>query len=120
MEYRDRHDEIAEYYEKRKIPIHVFDWITRKGLDYDMTAALVAELDLMITVPSAIGQTAGSLGVEAWVLVPKYHSWLWASDHYRWSNQVKILRNPSMSEAAAKLSTWLDARKDCEPKVRSA
>lgn len=111
MEYRDRSEEIAEYREKRGIDIHVFDWITRKGLDYDLTAALVAELDLVLTVPSAISQTAGALGVESWILAPRYVNWLFARDKFVWADSVQILHNLSMGEIAGKLSDWLDERK---------
>lgn len=110
LEYRDRTEEIAEYRAKRGIDIHVFDWITRKGLDYDMTAALVAELDLVITVPSSVSQTAGSLGVEAWVLIPKYSSWIWARPVFPWADSVSQCRNPPIKEFAERLSQWIGER----------
>lgn len=43
--------------------------------DYDDTLALVAELDLIITVPTAVMHAAGAIGKDAWVMVPKYPMW---------------------------------------------
>lgn len=41
------------------------------------TAALVASLDLVITVDTAIGHLAGSLGVPCWLLPMTSLHWLW-------------------------------------------
>lgn len=110
LEYNDRSEEIAEYRAKRNIDIHVFDWVTRKGLDYDLTAALVAELDLVITVPSTVSQTAGGLGIETWVMVPKYTGWIFARDVYPWANSVTPYRNTPVKDLAEKLESWISDR----------
>lgn len=50
-----------------------FPWLT-KTKDYDDTAALVAEMDLVISVPQSVVHLAGALGVDCWVLQsPKPH-----------------------------------------------
>jgi tetratricopeptide (TPR) repeat protein len=45
--------------------------------DFLDTAAVVANLDLVITVDSAVAHLAGALGVPTWVLVPKPCDWRW-------------------------------------------
>jgi len=110
LEYHDREQEIAEYREKRNIEIHTFPWITAKGLDYDLTAALVANLDLVITVPTTVSQMAGALGVDCWVIAPKHTGWIFARDVYPWAHSTIPLKNPSMKEMEEKLIGWLKER----------
>lgn len=43
--------------------------------DYDETAALVSNLDLVISVPQSVVHLAGSLGVPTWQLTPKKAMW---------------------------------------------
>ncbi|MDE2335394.1 MAG: glycosyltransferase family protein [Rhodospirillales bacterium] len=45
--------------------------------DFADTAALIANLDLVVTVDSAVAHLSGALGVPVWILLP------WASD-WRW------------------------------------
>lgn len=110
LEYHDRSDEIREFKDKRGIEIHQFPWITGKGLDYDLTAALVSELDLVISVPTTVTQMAGAVGVDCWVLVPRYTGWIFARDVYPWANSVTPLRNTSTPEVAEKLKQWHSTR----------
>lgn len=110
LEYENREEEINEFEEKRKISVHSFPWLTGKGLDYDYTAALVSELDLIISVPTTVTQMAGAVGIECWVLVPKYTGWIFARDEYLWADSVSPLKNTSIKEVAEKLEQWLSAR----------
>jgi tetratricopeptide (TPR) repeat protein len=55
--------------------VHEFPWATAKGVDYDLTAALIAELDLVISVPQTCVDAAGALGTECWVLTPPVPQW---------------------------------------------
>nr|WP_228383121.1 tetratricopeptide repeat-containing glycosyltransferase family protein [Synechococcus elongatus] len=43
------------------------------------TAALLSQLDLLITVDTAIAHLAGALGVPVWVLLPKVADWRWGN-----------------------------------------
>lgn len=46
--------------------------------DFADTAAIVAQLDLVIGVDSAIAHLAGSLGIPCWLLLPAYKTdWRW-------------------------------------------
>ena len=43
-------------------------------------AALIAEMDLVITVDSTEAHLAGALGVPAWVMLPHNANWRWLRD----------------------------------------
>lgn len=45
--------------------------------DFADTAAVIEQLDLVITVDTAIGHLAGALGKPAWVVVPFAPDWRW-------------------------------------------
>ena len=107
LEYNDRDEEIVEFNKKRLVDIHTFHWLTKKGLDYDLTVALISQLDLVISVPTTAVQTAGGLGIETWVLVPKYTGWIFARDIYPWAASVKPLRQTPIKEIARRLREWL-------------
>lgn len=110
LEYYNRDEEIAEFYATRKIPIHTYHWLTARGLDYDLTAALISQLDLLISVPTTGVQMAGALGVPCWVLVPKYTGWMFCHDDYVWANSVKPFRNPPIKDIEQRLLSWLRDR----------
>lgn len=45
--------------------------------DFADTAALVAQLDLVITIDTAVAHLAGALGIETWLLLPAAPDWRW-------------------------------------------
>ena len=106
LEYNDASEEIEEFYKKRGISILQVPWATAKGLNYDLTAALIDELDLVISVPTTAVQMAGALGKECWVIVPKYTGWIFYRDVYPWASSVKPFRNPPMKKIADELDKW--------------
>jgi hypothetical protein len=57
-------------------PISLFD-PAEDVVDFCDSAALVAALDLVITVDSAIAHLAGGLGVPVWLLLPWNPDWRW-------------------------------------------
>ena len=68
-----------EYLDGPKLPgVHEAKWATAKGVDYDLTAALIAELDLVISVPTTVVDAAGALGTPCWVMVPTVPQWRFA------------------------------------------
>lgn len=107
LEYHDKSEEIEEFYAKYKIPIAYYPWLTGIGLDYDLTAALIDELDLIISVPTSGVQMAGALGKECWVLVPKYTGWIFYREMYPWASSVRVFKNKSIGEIVSELDKWL-------------
>ena len=106
LQYKDPSEEIEAFEKARGIKIHHFPWITEVK-DYDLTAALVSELDLVIAVPTSATQLAGSLGTEAWVLVPETTGWLFYPKTYVWADSVKLFHQwtPKTVEKALKMWT---------------
>ncbi len=48
--------------------------------DFGETAAVIANLDLVITVDTAIGHLTGAMGRPVWILLPKASDWRWLLD----------------------------------------
>ena len=48
--------------------------------DFGETAALIANLDLVITVDTAIAHLAGAMARPVWIMLPKASDWRWLLD----------------------------------------
>ena len=68
--------------------------------DYDETAALVAALDLVTTVCTAVVHLAGSLGRPTWVLVPFSPGWRYtiARTFMPWYAQTRLFRQATIGD----------------------
>ena len=106
LQYKDPSEEIRAYEEKRGIKVHHFPWIAEIK-DYDLTAALVAELDLVIAVPTSVTQLAGGLGQDAWVLVPNTTGWLFYQNDYPWADSLKLYHDWTPKQIGDDLQGWL-------------
>jgi hypothetical protein len=83
------------------------------------TASIVAGLDLVITVDTAMCHLAASLGVETWMLGRAGGCWRWLATGERtvWYPTMRIFRQkvlsdwaPTMPEVVAALKEWNSAR----------
>lgn len=62
--------------------------------DFEDTAALIANLDLVVTVDTAVAHLAGAMGKEVWLLLWWNADWRWGrirTDSY-WYDKVRIFR----------------------------
>lgn len=73
---------------------------------YARTAALVDQMDLVISVDTAIAHLAAALGKETWVLLCQNGDWRWhlEGDTSEWYPTVKLFRQIAKSD-------WLDTTK---------
>lgn len=88
LQYKDPSEEILRMELEHGIKVHHWPRCT-EAKDYDETAALVAELDLVIAVPTAVADLCGGLGKECWVLTPQKPHWRYAK--HVWTN-AKLYR----------------------------
>ena len=63
-------------------------------IDFSDTAALINQLDLIITVDTAIAHLAGAMGKPTWILLPYAPDfrWLLDRDHSPWYSSVRLFR----------------------------
>jgi Flp pilus assembly protein TadD len=92
LEYRDRSDEIRAFAAKTGIQVHEWKRATQTD-DYDDTAGLVAELDLVISVTTAVIHLAGALGKECWCLAPSKPRFFYGLEgDLPWYKSVRMYR----------------------------
>jgi len=70
-------------------PIEVYDWAMMSE-DYDDVAAVVANLDYVVTTCTSVVHLAGALGIPCYVLRNKFYSWRYAHD-MPWYDSVHII-----------------------------
>jgi spore maturation protein CgeB/Tfp pilus assembly protein PilF len=80
--------------------------------DFGATAAAIANLDLIISVDTAVAHLAGAMGKALWVLVPHEPDWRWPPQqkHSSWYPSARLFRqnqsgrwDPVVAEATAAL-----------------
>jgi hypothetical protein len=86
--------------------------------DFGETAALIANLDLVITVDTAMGHLTGAMGKPVWIMLPKASDWRWLLDRSDspWYPTARLFRqqtpgawDPVVAEVAAALAEELRA-----------
>ncbi|WP_190275229.1 tetratricopeptide repeat protein [Collimonas fungivorans] len=56
-------------------------WVVAHDIaDFDDTAAIIANLDLVISVDTSVAHLSGALGVPVWILLPWVPDWRWLLD----------------------------------------
>jgi Flp pilus assembly protein TadD len=83
----------------REPGVSIHDW--RDAIEnYDETAALVAALDLVITVQTALVHLAGALGTPTWVMLQAASEWRYGEqgESMPWYLGVRLYRQPRPGE----------------------
>lgn len=81
------------------------------------TAGLIANLDVVLSVDTAVAHLAGALGANVWVMLNQYATdwrWLLDRDDSPWYPTAKLFRQPRMDDWASvinKIHRWLDLNK---------
>jgi len=86
------------------------DWTTELT-DFADTAALIANLDLVISVDTAVAHLAGAMGKAVWTLLPFAPDWRWLlnRDDSPWYPTMRLFRQPSAGDWAAVIARVVDA-----------
>ncbi len=68
--------------------------LTAQITDFADTAAFIAELELVITIDTAVAHLAGALGKTCWLLLPFVPDWRWGlqSEMSPWYNSIQLFR----------------------------
>lgn len=77
--------------------VHDISWATHKGVDLDVTAALVAALDMVVSVPQTICDIAGAVGTPLKAMVGPNPPWRFAEaagDAWVWSDVKTYRKKP--------------------------
>jgi tetratricopeptide (TPR) repeat protein len=88
-------------------------------VDFAETAALIAALDLVLTVDTAVAHVAGAIGKRTWVMLPHAPDWRWllGRDDTPWYSSLHLFRQPAAGDWAAvtaavatSIAAWRDTR----------
>ncbi|MGE0222075.1 MAG: tetratricopeptide repeat protein [Acetobacteraceae bacterium] len=70
--------------------------ISHELIDFGETAAVIENLDMIITVDTSMGHLAGALGRPVWIMIPKAADWRWMLDRTDspWYPSARLFRQP--------------------------
>jgi len=68
--------------------------------DFSRTAAALAQLDLILSVDTAVAHLAGALGKKVWLLLPYASEWRWLLDREDspWYPSMRLIRQPKTDD----------------------
>ena len=116
-------EELKPFYKAHGIKINHWPWGT-STYDYDQTAALVKELDLVISVTTAIVDLAGAVGTECWCLVPSKPVWRHlggrGGSDFPWAKSVSLWRQKGSEWPTHLMAAKLRERFDNPERRRDA
>jgi len=97
-------DDLAPLLKRKDIKLVSLDYVAETKIDgiyypecalntenYDDLAALIAELDMVLGVPTTAQHCAAALGVKTWCLVPKRHQWRYAQPSMPWYRAMRLI-----------------------------
>jgi Flp pilus assembly protein TadD len=84
--------------------------LTRWLTDYAETAALIENLDLVITADTSVAHLAGALGKPVWILLPNAPDWRWLLDRpdSPWYRSARLFRQPAPGDWTSVLTRVME------------
>ncbi|MBC7436695.1 MAG: tetratricopeptide repeat protein [Bdellovibrionales bacterium] len=81
--------------------------------DFGDSAAMIANLDLVICIDSAVAHLAGALGKPIWLILPPNPDWRWLleRDDSPWYPTMKLVRRSHGEAKAAQMARVVEALK---------
>jgi Flp pilus assembly protein TadD len=72
----------------------------RELTDFAQTAAVIANLDLIVTVDTAVAHLAGAMGRPTWVLLPSIADWRWMRERSDspWYPTMRLIRQKARGD----------------------
>ncbi len=98
--------------------VELVDW-TDELKDFADTAALIANLDLIIAVDTSLAHLAGAMGKPVWMLLPFVPDWRWLLEREDspWYPSMRLFRQPCRGDwesvirrMAEELPVWMKNR----------
>ena len=92
--------------------VDLIDW-TAKLSDFADTAGLIANLDLVISVDTAVAHLAGAMGKKVWLLLPHMADWRWMENRpdTLWYPTMRLFRQESPGDWAPVIAKVAEALK---------
>ena len=90
-----RPEDAAALPELPRLELHLHD-----QNDFSDAAAVIAAMDLVVTVDTAIAHVAGALGKPVWILLPWLPDWRWLLERSDspWYPTATLFRQPAMDD----------------------
>lgn len=93
--------------------------LTSRITDFADTAGFIANLDLVITIDTAVAHLAGALGARTWVILPHVAEWRWLfqREDSPWYPTMRLFRQPSQGDWPSLMDNVAAALRDCVKSV---